>query len=104
MCSAKAACGTTPAMVGTLASCQPKPVLMSIGAGANDLLCDPHSLVPRQAALDEVEDGVAIDDEEAGAEGRAYAGDDGDRKARAVLERAAPAVGAVVGAAAPGTG
>ena len=69
-----------------------------IGAGAHDLLRDPHGLVPRQAALDQVEHGMAVDDEEVRAQGGADAGDHGERKARAVLEAAAPAVGAVVGA------
>ena len=61
---ANAARGTIVAMVGMRASCQPMPVLMMRGARRLDGLRERDHLVPRAAALDEVEHRQAVDDDE----------------------------------------
>ena len=67
------------------------------GAGLLDGLGQGHDLVPGAAALDQVEHGQAVDDDEVRAHGLANAADDLHRQAHAVLVAATPAVGAVVG-------
>jgi hypothetical protein len=57
-------------------------------------------LVPGIAALDQVQQRVAVHDDEVAPERAADAPDDLDRQAHAVLDRAAPAVGALVRAGA----
>ena len=90
--------GTMPAMVGMRASCQPMPVLSMRGAGAFHLRGEPFHFRAGAAAFDEIEAGDAEDDDEVAAHGRARLPHDFEREPRAVLERAAPLVGAMVGA------
>ena len=95
---ANAARGTIVAIVGTRASCQPMPVLMIVAPAASTALAERDDLVPRAAAVDEIEHRQPEDDDEVAADRLARAAHDLDREADPVLERAAPVVVAMVGA------
>jgi hypothetical protein len=69
-------------------------VRAGLGHGAGEA----DALVPGLAAVDEVEERDAVDEERVGADGRAGAADDLEGEAGAVLPGAAPGVGAAVGA------
>ena len=94
----QAARGTFWAMVGTRASCQPMPWLMMSAPAASTARASADDLLRRQPALDQVDRGHAKDDEEILARPPPHGAHDLDGKAQAVLQAAAPAVGAVVGA------
>ena len=94
----KAPRGTMPAMVGMRASCQPMPVFSMRRARAFHLRGQPFDFGARAAAFHEVEAGDAEDDDEVATHGGAGLAHDLEREARAILERAAPFVGAQVGA------
>ena len=61
-------------------------------AGLLQRLGDRYHVVPGIAALDQVEQGMAVHDDEVGADGGADAAHDLHGQAHAVLDRAAPAV------------
>lgn len=84
-------------MVGMRASCQPMPVLMIVAPHGLDGPGEGDHLVERGAARDEVQHGQPVDDDEVLADGLAHPPHDLHGEAHAVLVRAAPAVGAVVG-------
>ncbi len=65
--------------------------------GALDGLGQQHDLIPGAAALDEIEHGKPIDDDEIAPHRFAHPADDLDRKAHPVLVATTPAVRAVVG-------
>ncbi len=67
-------------------------------AGRLDLLGQSHGLVPALRVVDEVEQRHPVHHDEVVADGLAYALDDLDREAHAVLGAAAPPVRTVVGA------
>ncbi len=67
------------------------------GAGRLDRLRERDHLVPRAAALDQVEHRQPVDDDEVRADRGARAAHDLDRETDAVLERPAPLVVAVIG-------
>src|SRR5471030_1995186 len=67
-------------------------------AGLLQRLGDRDHVVPGVAAINQVEQRVAVHDDEVGTDGGADAFDDFDRQAHAVLDAAAPAVLAQVGA------
>ena len=66
-------------------------------AGRLDALPEPHDLVPRAAALDQIEHRQPVDDDEIAADRGARPAHDLQRKTDPVLERPAPLVVAMIG-------
>ncbi len=94
---AQAARGTCVRIVGTRASCQPMPVLITEAPAVSTALREGDRLVPGLAVGHEVEQRHAVHHQEVVAERLADPADDLDREAHPVLRRAAPPVGAAVG-------
>lgn len=84
-------------MVGIRASCQPIPVLMIVALARLDRAGEPHDLLQRGAARHQVQHRQPVDQDEVRADPLTDPAHDLDREPDAVLVRAAPAVGAVIG-------
>ena len=66
-------------------------------AGRLDLARQRDDLLAGGAALDQIDGGYPVDDDEIWPHRRAHSGDQFDRKAMAVFRRAAPGVAAIIG-------
>ena len=96
--STKALLGTEVTIVGTLASCQPKPELIIVAPAASTSVASDDDLVPTLAVVDVVGHRHAVADDEVRPDRLAAAAHDLDRKPPAILGRTAPGVLSLVGA------
>ena len=95
--STNALLGTEVTIVGTRASCQPKPLLMIVAPAASHFGCQGDDFVPALTVLDVVGHRHPVADDEVVADGRAGASHNLDGKAPPLLRCPAPGVGALVG-------
>ena len=96
--STNALLGTEVTIVGTRASCQPNAGVDDRRAGGLDFGCQRDDFVPALPVLDVVGHRHPVADDEVATDRRAGAAHDLDREPPPLLRRAAPGVGALVGA------